>query len=174
MVPILWIPNFLFFYFQMTEFTLYYHFILFLGVMSWTLLEYTLHRFLFHSEDYWLPNNPKILAHHFMVHGIHHAFPQDRNRVVFPVILAYVLQFSVVIAPSKILLPTDWQFSFISGVTLAYIAYDMMHYFVHHSNPKNGYVKSMKTYHMQHHYKNGLGAFGVSSKFWDVVFNTKL
>ena len=32
----------------------------------------------------------------------------------------------------------------------------------------------MKSYHMQHHYKNGTVGFGVSSKLWDVAFGTEL
>jgi 4-hydroxysphinganine ceramide fatty acyl 2-hydroxylase len=49
-------------------------------------MEYFLHRFLFHSEDKWLPGskgNFPIVAH-FMFHGIHHAFPMDKLRLVFP------------------------------------------------------------------------------------------
>lgn len=47
------------------------------GVFLWTLVEYTLHRFLFHIEKY-LPNHPKALAIHFLVHGVHHFLPMDR------------------------------------------------------------------------------------------------
>jgi len=36
------------------------------------------------------------------------------------------------------------------------------------------YFKDMKLYHMQHHYKFGQIAFGVSMKFWDIVFNTAI
>jgi len=57
---------------------------------------------------------------------------------------------------------------------LGYVAYDMIHFFLHHSSPKSGYFKDLKVYHMQHHYKNGLLGFGVSSKFWDYVFLTHI
>ena len=51
----------------------------------------------------------------------------------------------------------------------------MIHYFFHHATPKDGsWLKIMKVYHMQHHYKNGTVGFGVSSKIWDVVFGTEL
>lgn len=32
----------------------------------------------------------------------------------------------------------------------------------------------MKKEHMQHHYKNGTVGFGVTNKFWDTVFDTKV
>jgi 4-hydroxysphinganine ceramide fatty acyl 2-hydroxylase len=41
------------------------------------MLEYGLHRFLFHI-DYWLPDRPFFLMLHFLLHGIHHYMPMDR------------------------------------------------------------------------------------------------
>ena len=61
-----------------------------------------------------------------------------------------------------------------AGTGLGYVLYDMIHYFIHHSSPKKGYFKFVKMYHMQHHYKNGELGYGVSSKFWDIIFRTEL
>jgi len=49
----------------------------FIGNIIWTILEYTLHRFLFHIDD-WLPDRPSFLTLHFLMHGIHHYMPMDR------------------------------------------------------------------------------------------------
>lgn len=49
----------------------------FLGNVLWTLLEYTLHRFLFHIDEA-MPDHPACLLLHFMLHGIHHYLPMDR------------------------------------------------------------------------------------------------
>ena len=49
-----------------------------LGILTWSWLEYVLHRFLFHGEDYWMPympHNKYLFTAHFFTHGIHHAFP---------------------------------------------------------------------------------------------------
>jgi 4-hydroxysphinganine ceramide fatty acyl 2-hydroxylase len=75
MIPLCWLP--------MSYLALYLHNfswetsgpLFLLGILLWSFFEYTLHRFLFHSEDSWLPNHPKVLVIHFFVHGIHHAFP---------------------------------------------------------------------------------------------------
>lgn len=48
-----------------------------LGILFWTLLEYSLHRFLFHLDDM-LPDHPVALLFHFTLHGIHHHMPMDR------------------------------------------------------------------------------------------------
>lgn len=47
------------------------------GVFAWSLLEYVLHRFLFHLDDL-LPDHPLALLVHFTLHGIHHHMPMDR------------------------------------------------------------------------------------------------
>lgn len=48
-----------------------------LGVFIWTLLEYGLHRFLFHLDDL-LPNHQLAFVLHFATHGFHHYLPMDR------------------------------------------------------------------------------------------------
>ena len=47
------------------------------GNVIWTILEYGLHRFLFHIDE-WLPDRPLFLMLHFLLHGIHHYLPMDR------------------------------------------------------------------------------------------------
>ena len=57
-----------------------------------------------------------------------------------------------------------------AGILSGYVCYDMVHYFLHHSNPQEGtWAKHMKIYHMQHHYKNGLVGFGDTKKVRDIT-----
>ena len=53
-----------------------------LGVFSWTLLEYLLHRFVFHFEP--APSSELQRDASFLIHGIHHDYPWDRDRLVMP------------------------------------------------------------------------------------------
>lgn len=49
-----------------------------LGAQYFFLVEYTFHRFVFHGEQYWMSHVPKtseFYVLHFLLHGIHHAFP---------------------------------------------------------------------------------------------------
>jgi 4-hydroxysphinganine ceramide fatty acyl 2-hydroxylase len=48
----------------------------FTGFFFFTLTEYCLHRFVFHSEKY-LPNSQAVRYLHFIMHGIHHMLPND-------------------------------------------------------------------------------------------------
>lgn len=47
------------------------------GVLSWTLIEYLLHRFFFHMDEN-LPDLPVFNMIHFTLHGVHHMLPMDR------------------------------------------------------------------------------------------------
>jgi 4-hydroxysphinganine ceramide fatty acyl 2-hydroxylase len=61
------------------------------GNVIWTMLEYALHRFLFHIDN-WLPDTPAAILLHFTTHGVHHYLPMDRLRLVMPPVLFGALQ----------------------------------------------------------------------------------
>ncbi len=50
------------------------------GVLIWTLLEYVIHRHVFHYE----PKTRWGKKLHFIVHGVHHDYPNDATRLVMP------------------------------------------------------------------------------------------
>ncbi|KAE8270462.1 hypothetical protein A4X09_0g1863 [Tilletia walkeri] len=142
-----------------------------LGVVIWTILEYTMHRFLFHVDDM-LPDKPIFLLLHFLLHGIHHYLPMDRLRLVMPPLLFILLQAPFTSLAHKVF-PAAVANGIIAGAFAMYICYDCMHYALHHSKLPT-YMRKMKKYHLEHHYKNYELGFGVTSKFWDVIFGTKL
>ncbi|KAJ7096720.1 oxidoreductase [Mycena belliarum] len=140
-----------------------------IGNFIWTILEYTLHRFLFHIDE-WLPDHPLAILLHFLLHGVHHYLPMDRLRLVMPPVLFFTLQ-----APftrlGHVIFPAPVANGIISGAFAFYILYDTMHYALHHTQLP-AYLRDMKKYHLAHHYKNFELGFGVTSKIWDIVFNT--
>ncbi|TFK20518.1 oxidoreductase [Coprinopsis marcescibilis] len=141
------------------------------GNVMWTILEYTLHRFLFHV-DYYLPDSPAFLTLHFLMHGVHHYLPMDRLRLVMPPLLFFTLQ-TPFTRLAHLVFPTAVANGMIAGAFTFYILYDCMHYALHHTKLPD-YMREMKKYHLAHHYKNFELGFGVTSKFWDVIFNTYL
>src|SRR5271163_272764 len=50
------------------------------GLLFWTATEYSLHRFVFH----FVPKARWGQRLHFIFHGVHHDFPNDRLRLVMP------------------------------------------------------------------------------------------
>ncbi|MCJ1271438.1 fatty acid alpha-hydroxylase [Lobaria immixta] len=143
------------------------------GLGLWTLIEYGMHRGLFHVDKY-LPDNRVGLTAHFLLHGIHHYLPMDKLRLVMPPTL-----FVALATPFYKLAHTifywDWYAAtavFCGGI-FGYICYDLTHYFLHHKTLPSFY-QDLKKYHLQHHYKDFENGFGVTSRFWDRVFGTEL
>src|ERR1700746_2479330 len=57
------------------------------GVLTWTLLEYVIHRYVFHYQP--TTRLGKLL--HFIMHGVHHDYPNDATRLVMPPIISVPL-----------------------------------------------------------------------------------
>lgn len=103
-----------------------------LGLGIWTIVEYGLHRCLFHLDNH-LPDNRVFITLHFLLHGIHHYLPMDRLRLVMPPTL-----FLVLALPFWKLAHTVFFYSWFAatavfcGGIFGYICYDLTHYFLHH------------------------------------------
>lgn len=141
-----------------------------MGVPVWTLVEYFLHRFLFHLEP--KDDSPYLITFHFFLHGQHHKVPFDPNRLVFPPVAAAVLAYCFYI-PFVKTLPGGVGLALFSGGLLGYVFYDLTHYYLHHGSPERGsYMHSLKYYHILHHFDDHSTGYGISTKFWDYPFST--
>ncbi|XP_041968488.1 fatty acid 2-hydroxylase [Aricia agestis] len=137
------------------------------GFVIWTILEYSLHRWLFHFNP---GNSLNLIKIHFLIHGIHHKVPFDGLRQVFPPIPAAALATAIYTTVKYLLSYPMIKFT---GGLVGYLVYDMTHYYVHHGSPRAGtYLYEMKRYHSNHHFLNHDKAFGITSKMWDHVFKT--
>lgn len=144
-----------------------------LGLFLWTLVEYLLHRGLFHVDLY-LPDNRVGITAHFLLHGIHHYLPMDRYRLVMPPTLFLVLAFPFWKLAHFIFAYNQYAaVEVFSGGIFGYICYDLTHYFLHHRNLPS-YYRELKKYHLEHHFADYENGFGVTSRFWDRIFGTQL
>lgn len=143
-----------------------------LGFFLWTLTEYTLHRFLFHYNA----RSERAKRIFFLFHGVHHAQPQDKTRLVmpFPVSIPLALLFYGLfhLILGVFLRAPGWVNPLTTGFMAGYLTYDLTHYATHHFPMRRGYAKYLKRYHMAHHYKDPNTRYGVSSPLWDWVFGT--
>ncbi len=143
-----------------------------LGILIWTFAEYMLHRFVFHYE----PKTERQEKIFFLFHGVHHAQPQLKTRLVMPPVVSIPLAFLFYglyhLVVAVLLGSPQWVAPLFSGFVVGYLAYDMTHYATHHFPMRSGYLKYLKRYHMMHHYKTPNQRFGVSSPLWDFVFGT--
>lgn len=137
------------------------------GVVIWQLIEYSLHRYIFHLK----PTTPEGIKWHFMLHGHHHKFPMDVDRLVFPPIPA-ALVCSVLAAILHLLLPTGIAWVLLGGGIAGYVAYDTTHWALHSGAWDPFVTPSLRASHMAHHYADDTVGYGISSQLWDAVFGT--
>nr|CAD2176093.1 unnamed protein product [Meloidogyne enterolobii]CAD2177501.1 unnamed protein product [Meloidogyne enterolobii] len=140
------------------------------GILFWTLMEYSLHRFIFHWHPN--PNSKQQLTLHFLLHGLHHKTPLDKDRLVFPPAAALIIV-GFFYSFYRLLLPYPIFCCFGTGKLTGYIIYDLIHYYLHHGTPEaNSKWHKRKIYHHNHHFKDSQSGFGISTTLWDHVFGT--
>ncbi|HTB03044.1 MAG TPA: sterol desaturase family protein [Bradyrhizobium sp.] len=130
------------------------------GLAAWTLMEYLVHRFVFHQ----FPSLGQRL------HQLHHDHPNDpdseRSSLSTP-LLAFPIGLLLVGTAGL----RDGSAIF-AGLLLGYLAFITVHYAVHRwTIEPNSWLYSAKLRHLTHHRFENCN-FGVSTIFWDVVFRT--
>lgn len=142
--------------------------LLLLGLLVWTFFEYLMHRFVFHYE----PKTAWGRRVHFVVHGVHHDYPNDASRLVMPPVLSVPLGVVVFLLLYGLFAAPVAPLVFI-GIMIGYIAYDTLHFMAHHRPMRGPVGRALKRYHMRHHFADPQRGFGVSSPLWDYVFRTQ-
>lgn len=130
------------------------------GLAAWTLLEYWLHRLLFHRV---FPFRK--------LHEMHHAAPTAKIGTPTWVTGGLVC--------GCVLLPLGWELGFnlasgfTAGLAAGYLWYVSMHHAAHHWRARpGGYLHAAKLRHAWHHHAHYPCCFGVTTAFWDRVFRT--
>jgi sterol desaturase/sphingolipid hydroxylase (fatty acid hydroxylase superfamily) len=143
-----------------------------IGLFVWTLAEYVLHRFVFHFA----PSTPWQKRASFLFHGVHHAQPRCKTRLVMPpavsIPLALVFYGLFSLLLSTILGARHWVAPVFSGFIAGYLTYDMLHYGTHHFRLRWRAWQFLRQHHMRHHSLTPDMRYGVSSPLWDIVFGT--
>ncbi len=137
------------------------------GLLFWTFSEYMLHRFVFHFS----PKGKIMERIHFIFHGVHHDYPNDKLRLVMPPSVSIPLATLFLYGFSLVLKGIDL-YAFFPGFIAGYLVYDIGHYALHHLNFKSGWIKKVKQHHMLHHYSDAEKGFGVTSPLWDKLLSS--
>jgi sterol desaturase/sphingolipid hydroxylase (fatty acid hydroxylase superfamily) len=137
-----------------------------LGVISFTWVEYNVHRYVFHMQTY-TKLREKL---QYTMHGVHHEFPKDKDRLAMPPLLSVTIA-TILLLLFRLILG-DLVFSFLPGFLVGYAYYLSIHYMVHAFQPPKNFLKILWVNHSMHHYKHGELIFGVSSPLWDYIYGT--
>jgi hypothetical protein len=129
-----------------------------MGVLSWTLTEYLLHRYVYHV---W----PSALS---VGHDLHHKDPKALIGVPWwfssLVIIGVYYALAAAFAPAAtgVVFGFNW---------LGYIGYCIMHHGSHHWSMRGLYFRHMKRNHLVHHAYPAYN-WGFTTSLWDHVFRT--
>jgi sterol desaturase/sphingolipid hydroxylase (fatty acid hydroxylase superfamily) len=144
----------------------------FIGWFVWTFVEYAMHRFVFHYH----PKTERLKKVFFVMHGVHHAQPMCKTRLVMPpaisaplALIFYGLFYWLVVG---LLGAPAWFNPVFGGFIGGYLVYDMMHYAIHHSSVRSGIFFKIRAHHLRHHGACAFLRFGVTFSLWDHVFGT--
>ena len=129
------------------------------GLVSWTLVEYVLHRFVLHGVQpfkRW--------------HGAHHERPTA--LICAPTILSATL-IALLVFLHAMLLRDWWQACALTlGLLVGYLAYAVTHHAIRHWPANSKWLKHRKRSHGLHHHLRQPGFYGVTSGFGDEVLRT--
>jgi sterol desaturase/sphingolipid hydroxylase (fatty acid hydroxylase superfamily) len=130
-----------------------------MGVAAWTLLEYLVHRFVFHRYSVGQ-----------RLHQLHHDHPNDpdaeRSSLSTP-LLAFPIGFLLLRTAGL----EDGSAIF-AGLLSGYLIFILVHYAVHRwPIEPNSWLYSAKMRHLTHHRLENCN-YGVTTIFWDLVFRT--
>lgn len=131
-----------------------------LGFFAWTLVEYVLHRFVFHHVqpfEGW--------------HDEHHKRP--RALIGTPTIASLALFAVLGFLPLYLALGPSIGLAATLGLICGYLLYVTVHHGVHHWHTRPGsWMRARQQDHARHHMKGAHGWYGVITPFWDKVFST--
>ncbi|MCB9170135.1 MAG: sterol desaturase family protein [Flavobacteriales bacterium] len=141
--------------------------ILFLaGMLFFTLVEYVVHRYVYHMET----GSPRGTHLIYLFHGFHHDHPKDKRRLALPPVMTIVL--AVLCLGMFRLLMGPQGFAFGGGFQAGYASYLFVHYAVHILRPPKNPFNVLWRHHNLHHFADNERGFGVSSPLWDHIFGT--
>ena len=129
------------------------------GYIIWGFSEYVFHRWIYHQPEGIFGDG----------HRIHHE--QDLVLIAMPWFLTTAAVFGL-----WYLISVKLQFPFFSGCLAGWLAgfvwYSVVHHSHHHWNIESHWMRKLKAYHRIHHQFPDCN-YGVTMRFWDVVFGTR-
>lgn len=126
------------------------------GALTWTLLEYLIHRWMGHDRRFRRsPFGIEHVRHH--IEGNY--FAPTWKKLGFAAVFAVIL---LLVVPA----------AFVAGLLVAYAAYEILHRREHTHAGIGAYGRWARRHHFHHHFVDGRTNHGVTSPIWDLVFRT--
>jgi hypothetical protein len=136
-----------------------------LGAVGWTLIEYVLHRFVFHGASATRLGAKEHRKHHAQVD---YFAPWWQKALAALAATAVVLPLAIVARGATIGL------FFTAGFIGMYLLYEILHRRAHTHPPAGPYGRWLRRNHFAHHFVDPRRGQGVTTPVWDRVFRTRL
>jgi len=135
-----------------------------LGVLTWTFLEYQIHRHMGHDRRF--RKSPFGLEH------VRHHIEGDYFAPTWKKLIVAAIASVVLCVPAIAIFGTAIGASYVAGLITFYGAYEVLHR-REHTHPGIGpYGRWARRHHFHHHFVDARANHGVTSPLWDLVFGT--
>ncbi len=138
---------------------------LLVGAFAWTLVEYVLHRVVFHEFSH--------AALGAREHRRHHAEP-DYFAPAWQKALAGLVATGLMLPGASLAAGPAIGAAFTSGFIAMYLAYEVLHRRCHTHPPRGAYGRWRRRNHFAHHFADPRRGHGVTTPIWDHLFGTAL
>jgi sterol desaturase/sphingolipid hydroxylase (fatty acid hydroxylase superfamily) len=135
-----------------------------LGVLSWTFLEYLIHR--------WMGHDRRLRRTPFGVEHVRHHIEGDYFAPTWKKLLAAALAAALLCIPALAVAGTTVGAAYVAGLITFYGVYEVLHR-REHTHPGFGpYARWARRHHFHQHFVDARTNHGVTSPLWDLVFGT--
>ena len=135
-----------------------------LGALTWSLLEYLIHRFLGHE--------PRLRPNPFAAEHIRHHSEGDYFAPTWKKLGVAALLTALLVWPATWLAGFGPGLAYLGGLMGFYGVYEVLHRREHTRPGIGAYGRWARQHHFAHHYSDARFNHGVTSPLWDLVFRT--
>lgn len=134
------------------------------GVLTWTLLEYMIHR--------WMGHDRRFRRTPFGVEHIRHHIEGNYFAPTWKKLVVAAITGPVVATPAIALVGWTNGILYTVGLLAFYGLYELLHRREHTHAGIGAYGRFVRRHHFHHHFVDGRKNHGVTTPLWDFVFGT--
>jgi len=135
-----------------------------LGVATWTLLEYLIHR--------WMGHDRRFRRTPFGIEHVRHHIEGNYFAPTWKKLIAAAIYIGVLAGPAIAIAGRADGCAYVLGLVGFYGVYEWLHRREHTHAGIGAYGRWARRHHFHHHFVDGRVNHGVTSPVWDLVFGT--
>ncbi len=134
------------------------------GALTWTLLEYVIHR--------WMGHDGRFRRTPFGIEHVRHHAEGNYFAATWKKVIAAAIVGAVLVAAGSVVASVAVAVAFTCGLLVCYGGYEWLHRRDHTHPGSTSYGRFLRRHHFHHHFVDTRTNHGVTSPLWDFVFGT--